>query len=110
MARWNYSSITRTKFFFRAIIHYNFDTSRYHILCMRCFAAIGLTIGLTHFSQLHPGSSVILPIVVPFVKVVNSSLPLSNVLTSSGEFIDFFSIGAALAADVDILFFIISWG
>src|SRR5918999_4393540 len=68
-----------------------------------------LTIGLTHFSQLHPGSSVILPIVVPFVKVVNSSLPLSNVLTSSGELIDFFSIGAALAADVDVLLLIISW-
>jgi hypothetical protein len=47
---------------------------------------------------------------LPFVKVVNSSLPLSNVLTSSGEFIDFFSIGAALAADVDILLLIISWG
>src|SRR5215212_563381 len=70
-----------------------------------------LTIGLTHFSQLHPGSSVILPIVVPFVKVVNSSLPLSNVLTSSGELIDFFSIGAALAVGVrvDILLLIISW-
>src|SRR5215212_7160834 len=68
-----------------------------------------LTIGLTHFSQLHPGSSVILPIVVPFVKVVNSSLPLSNVFTSSGEFIDFFSICSSLVAYVDILFLIIFW-
>src|ERR671918_1054965 len=52
------------------------------------------TIGLTHFSQLHPGSSVILPIAVPFLNVVSSSLPFSNVRVSSGEFIDFFSIGA----------------
>src|SRR5215212_4475615 len=51
------------------------------------------TIGLTHLSQLHPGSSVILPIVVPFLNVVSSSLPFSNVRVSSGEFIDFFSIG-----------------
>jgi hypothetical protein len=52
------------------------------------------TIGLTHLSQLHPGSSVILPIAVPFLNVVSSSLPFSNVRVSSGEFIDFFSIGA----------------
>jgi hypothetical protein len=31
---------------------------------------------------------------VPFLNVVNSSLPFSNVRNSSGEFIDFFSIGA----------------
>src|SRR5215207_11458267 len=59
------------------------------------------TIGLTHLSQLHPGSSVILPIVAAFLNVVNSSLPLSNLRISSGEFIDFSS--DAIPVDVAML-------
>jgi hypothetical protein len=43
---------------------------------------------LTHLSQLHLGSSVILPIALPFLNVVSSSLPFSNVRLSLGEFID----------------------
>ena len=45
-----------------------------------------LTSGLTHYSQLHPGSNVPLPIVTPLSeKFTISILPFSNVLTSSGE-------------------------
>src|SRR5215217_8089402 len=60
------------------------------------------TTGLTHLSQLHLGSSVILPIVAPFLNVVNSSLPLSNLRISSGEFIYFFS-SDAIPVDVAML-------
>ena len=43
-----------------------------------------LTSGLTHYSQLHPGSNVPLPIVTPLSeKFTISILPFSNVLTSS---------------------------
>jgi hypothetical protein len=48
--------------------------------------------GLTHLSQLQAGSNVALPIVEPFLKVVNSNLSLSNVQISSDEFVDFFSM------------------
>jgi hypothetical protein len=48
--------------------------------------------GLTHLSQLQAGSNVALPIVEPFLKVVNSNLSLSNVQISSDEFVDFFSV------------------
>jgi len=49
-------------------------------------------IGFIHFSQLHPGSRYVLPIVTPLSRVVISALPLSNERVSSGEFILFFCI------------------
>jgi len=48
-----------------------------------------LTIGLTHFSQLRPGSRVVLPIVTS-LKFASSTLPLSNECVSSGELRVFF--------------------
>src|SRR6266498_5107499 len=46
-------------------------------------------IGLTHFSQLHPGSNSALPIVTSF-KLAISTLPFSNALVSSGSLLRFF--------------------
>jgi len=43
-----------------------------------------LTSGLTHFSQLHPGSRVALPIVTS-PSFASSIFPFSNVLVSSGS-------------------------
>jgi hypothetical protein len=50
-----------------------------------------LTIGFTHFSQLHPGSNVLLQIVT-LSKFVISILPFSKLRTSSAEFRLFFCI------------------
>jgi hypothetical protein len=43
-----------------------------------------LTIGFTHFSQLHPGSKIALPTVTS-LKFARSIFPFSNVRVSSGE-------------------------
>ena len=48
--------------------------------------------GLTYLSQVQSCSNVALPIVEPFLKVVNSNLPLSNLQISSDEFVDFFFV------------------
>src|SRR5215207_628502 len=40
VTRWNYSSISRTKFFFRTIVHDDLNASRYHVLCMGSFIAV----------------------------------------------------------------------
>src|SRR5215207_1168282 len=40
VTRWNYSSISSTKFFFRTIVHDDLNASRYHVLCMESFTAV----------------------------------------------------------------------
>ena len=55
-----------------------------------------LIIGLTHFSQLRPGSRVALPIVTS-LKFASSTLPLSNGCVSSGKLRLFFCILAILS-------------
>src|SRR5215207_4493147 len=40
MTRWNYGCISWSKFFLTAIIHYNLNAPRYHVLCMGSFTTV----------------------------------------------------------------------
>src|SRR5438874_414950 len=59
----------------------------------KAWALCNLERGFIHFSQLHPGSRYILPILLSPI-FVRSNFPLSKVRVSSGELILFFCIFA----------------
>ena len=63
-----------------------------------------LAIGLTHFSQLHPGSNTALPIVIS-PKFATSIFPLSNVRVSSGAESKFFF---CILADVVVIILVLN--
>jgi hypothetical protein len=95
MSRWHYTNIARTKLS-SSVIHSHSDASGNYILSMWSLTLLILTIGLRHFSQLRPGSRVVLPIVTS-LKFASSTLPLSNGCVSSGELRLLFCILAILS-------------